>query len=252
MSCKFVLHKKNIFLAFLSESAYLRTLRMNSCDEHLFDAVRAGRVLDVCAAIASGAIVNATDSLKQRPLNVAAAFAHRFDCMIELLLHGADVNACDSTTRMPLHVAVITGSPSAIVALLNAGAAVNAVTKHDDHGITPLEYICYRDVDDVHTAAIVQALVAAGADVNRGASRPWRGTVNTVFVTPLVSSIAMGSEKAVMALMDANANMPSDTDFACLMQYNVVAELARKVQAEKAWRTSARCTWITACLALWC
>lgn len=94
-SSNFVLDVKKKYI--FGFSVGVCELRMNSCDEYLFDAVRAGRVLDVCAAIASGANVNATDSSGQRPLNVAAAFAHRFDCMIELLLHGADVNACDST-----------------------------------------------------------------------------------------------------------------------------------------------------------
>ena len=247
---------------------------MNALEFKLHAAVKHGRKDDARAALQTGASVHATTFFGDTALHVAAQSEHGHTCMADLFLRGACIEARNNANKTPLHVAVMHGPAAAVRTLLHAGADVHvSISKlHSLTYFTPLQYIGYRPDDDVHTRDIVRLLVSAGADVNKsflsrsrhctplqhigylGDGEVSRGRMretdtNVICITALVTSLVMNNATAVHALLDAHADLPSDDD--CLHLSSVTStSLMRAVYDAKAWYTSRRCVWITACLSL--
>ena len=137
-----------------------------AAENELHKAARTGDVAKLNRLIKAGANVNVTDEEGETPL-FGAAYEGHTDAVIALLEAGAYVNAVgvgSFSSATPLHKAANEGHTDAVIALLKAGADVNAT---DEDGNTPLHWAAYFG----HTDAVV-ALLKAGADVNAtGCSR---------------------------------------------------------------------------------
>lgn len=96
---------------------------------------------------------------------------------------------------MPLHLAVRAGQLESVLALLDAGGL--DVDARDSSGLRPLDYAC-----ESSQAAIVEALLAAGADPNTAVAKPQPQPG----VTPLVLSAQLGHASCVRALLKAGAD----------------------------------------------
>ena len=114
-----------------------------------------------------------------------------------LLQRGTDVNAAQGDGMTALHWAAMNDDLRMVEMLVYAGANVKASTRIGAY--TPL-FMASR----VGNAAIVGALLAAGADAN---------AVTTTGTTPLMPAAASGSAAAVAALLDHGAD-PDATESA--------------------------------------
>lgn len=144
----------------------IEACRIGGHDDYVRDILR------VCPHL-----VNATDESGRTPLHMAAANGHM--SVIEVLLetlnaatgasaaaddsqpsssHRVNVNARTSSGSTPLHWAVVNGSPSAVTALLKAGANVSIL---NDAGESALE--CVRYITDPTVAATIENLLIAAA-----------------------------------------------------------------------------------------
>jgi cytohesin len=94
-----------------------------------------------------------------------AAEKNNVKTIIALLKAGADVNAKGKTGDTPLHAAAFGNAAKAIDALIKAGADVNA---RDIFGKTPLECVLYANsyLADKNLAEAITLLLKAGADVD--------------------------------------------------------------------------------------
>jgi uncharacterized protein len=138
---------------------------MNALDANRHSALRAAVVTNNTAlfeiVLQHGADIGVTDVLGQNEL--FGAVLHGHVCMMELLVQrGLSVNAADSSGRTPLTIAVIARQHAAAEWLLQHSVAVNAT---DDSGRTALQTSCASESPD--DAAMVELLLASGADVNR-------------------------------------------------------------------------------------
>ena len=186
-------------------------------------AARSGDVAAIAALINAGADVNARKVISDTfdfedlggdtPLHWAkTANAVRF-----LIRAGADIEARDTNLKTPLHDAARHGYADAAVALVRAGADVNAQGRHDRED-TPLHGAADSDSVDM-----ISLLVKAGAGVNT------RGDNGA---TPLHKvADRFGGADAVAALLRAGANVNAhDADGATPMhlasEEDVIAALA--------------------------
>jgi ankyrin repeat protein len=71
------------------------------------------------------------------------------------------LNVCDTDGSTPLHCATWKGHHDVVVALLKAGANVNAKNQNEHWGTTPLHAAAHAN-----QASIAQLLIDHGADVN--------------------------------------------------------------------------------------
>lgn len=113
----------------------------------------------VCARLLleRGADVNAVDSLDFTPLHRACMVPGKLEFVRLLLAQGARSDAtCNPDREPPLHLAVRCGADEAAVALLEAGAAVNAA---DLQSRAALHWACAKG-----KAELVQGLLQRGAD----------------------------------------------------------------------------------------
>ena len=172
------------------------------------------------ALLDAGASVTATDSRGWQPSHSAANYAIYPDgasALAALLQRGADARAVDADGRTPLHLACNPARgwtlgrlvPKVAEQLLKHGADPRAA---DDKGRTPLHCLAARDVsrgvervddpdgeegDDAEdTEAIVEALKAAGADVN---------AANAEGRTPLMLAAKSRNSAAGAALLQCGA-----------------------------------------------
>ena len=120
----------------------------------LMEALGQGDAVQVKAAIAAGADVNATDRWGDTPMFRASDAA----CAKALVAAGANVDARDNEGNTALISAASASEVSYIDGLIAAGADVNA---HDSGGWTAL-----MNAANHNCAADVKALIAAGADIN--------------------------------------------------------------------------------------
>ena len=150
------------------------------------------------ALIAGKADVNLGDKLAQTPLRAAVNRGH--SAMVTFLLaQGVDVNMADSNGQTPLMCAARLGHVEVLKSLLAAKADINLESKdgrtalsyaagngHLDSVMALLEAKADPNVGKVNlplhcaiaikSAGIVEALLKAGADVNRVCKLTWRGS----------------------------------------------------------------------------
>lgn len=148
--------------------------------ELLLDAVSAGAIAKATALIEEGVSPNARDSVGQTPLFVAARDGQA--AMVTLLAsHGANIDAPTIQGRRPLYWAADGGHLETVRVLLELGAEVDAL---DPYGQTALVQCAHRLANEVlnvpdkerwqreqsdnprRHAAVAEALILAGADVN--------------------------------------------------------------------------------------
>ena len=141
--------------------------------------------------INAGADVNAKDNYGWTPLSCASKNGN-LDVVIALMGAGADVNAKakDDHCIIPLHLASNNGHTDIVTALINIGADINAKTKDKS---TPLHSASIAGRTD-----IVIALINAGADVNSKRNDGW---------TPLHSASYNGLTDVAIALINAGADV---------------------------------------------
>lgn len=146
--------------------------------------------------IAAGADVEASDDWGSTAL-INAASSGKVDAVRHLLAAGADPRAHISDGRTALNLAVRGGKPAILAALLDAGADLQAPQPN----FTPLALACFEG-----TTAMVELLVARGADVNRRIT--YAGYRNA---TPLMYAANAGKVKMVIVLLEGGAD-PSLSD----------------------------------------
>ena len=142
-----------------------------------------------------------TDARGNTPLHLAAL---RGDAAAvdALLARGADANALNDAGATALHYA--TGSAAMVKALLARGATADVVSKD---GLTPLMTAVPRP----ESFAVVQLLVAAGADVNIGRTTKRRGDSS-----PLALAIGGGDRRTIDLLLARGADVNSEDGFSPL------------------------------------
>lgn len=125
-------------------------------------AAKAGRLDEVQALLEAGADVNAVDgdSVWERTPLMAAVKGGHPAVVRHLLAKGADpAREGDATGSSALQEAAYRGRIEIVEALLAAGAAADFDT--DDYGRSPLIWALISD--EANTAAVVEALLKAGA-----------------------------------------------------------------------------------------
>ena len=126
--------------------------------------------------IAQGLDVNAQNVKGRTPLTFAVYGLHPENSSAQmerarrdvgrLLDAGADINLGDADGTTSLHTAAYWGAPEVVDFLLSRGAHANAARRN---GETPLHLIAAMPGDSVTPghAAVIDQLLAAGADINR-------------------------------------------------------------------------------------
>jgi len=138
-------------------------------------------------------------------LHVAASEGELEEVM-KLLSEGLPVDVADPCQRTPLHCAAEEGHTAVVVALLAAGASAKSC---DSSGYTPLHAAVASSAD----AALLRALVAAGADVNaRTTERPdvRSGDEPPPCASALHFAVGLRLPDAVQALLEAGADVDAE------------------------------------------
>ena len=144
-------------------------------------------------AAAVGGLTGRAGLAAPAPAPVAdAARRGDLEAVRDLLRQGADANAAHGDGMSALHWAAERGDAAIAEALVNAGAAVDAVTRIGHY--TPLHVASTGG-----HAAVVERLVEAGADVSAAAS--------TTGAAPLHLAAAAGSPAAIGVLLDHGADV---------------------------------------------
>jgi ankyrin repeat protein/mono/diheme cytochrome c family protein len=141
------------------------------------------------------------DAHGNTPLHLAA-LRNDAGAVDTLLAHGADTNALNSAGASALHYG--TGSESIVKALLARDAAVDVVSKD---GLSPLMTAVARP----DSFAVVQLLIAAGADVNLGRKIGRRGGSS-----PLATAISGGDHRTIKLLIERGADVNASEGLAPL------------------------------------
>ena len=155
-----------------------------------------------CALVLGfGVLVATTSAVQPEPTcetwNTAEFFsAAPVEAVAACLDSGADPMAREAYSgRTPLHMAAMAStSPEVIELLLAAGAQVNARSRSG--GETPLEAALRSEAR--RDAAVIEALLAAGADPNETDINDW---------TPLHQAASMGEEDLIKALIRYGADL---------------------------------------------
>ena len=174
-------------------------------DAELIRAARNGDPKQVAQLLASGANVNARDTVRpnigRTPLHFAAGGYNdqgpglHLEAASVLVAKGADVNAQAEGGYTPLHVASGVGNEAMVAFLLSRGANPNAV----DVRATPLSAAIIQG-----NLSIVKLLLANGADVNAVAGKPGDRPIDLIG-TP--ASWRPDHDAIFFALLDAGADV---------------------------------------------
>jgi ankyrin repeat protein len=169
---------------------------VNARDDHgntaLIVAARGDHVQVLCPLIEAGAEVNAVNRFRSTSLHLAIDSGN-FEAVQRLVDAGADVNAGDQCDRSPLMYAINDDRLDIADYFIRHGADVNHSAEAHDTALS----IAAMGNDRQKSAANVQFLIAAGADVNaRGRNHLW----------PLHSALMCRNVEAAQALLDAGAN----------------------------------------------
>lgn len=180
----------------------------------------------------------------RRPLHYAA-MARSAEGVNALLKGGAEVDACDATGDTPLHIAVCPycRNEAVVKALLAHGADVNL---RNDRGETVLTAAVPSSCSSVkESIPIFEALLAAGAGADAA-------SLQTSLYKVLRKCVGPASATLASMLIRAGASVPVAGSEDASKWYIASVEPAtwKVVQKAMVWPLSARCTWITACLAL--
>jgi ankyrin repeat protein len=165
-----------------------QAVNQNDANRSLFQAINAGNVDAMRAALDAGADPNAEDGLGETRLMVAAR--HRDAEMVRLLLdRGADVNARNIGGSTALTYAA--GGPDAemVRLLLDAGADVNARGCEGGTALLAATRAC--------SPSLMRLLLDRGADVN---------SANCFGETPLICAVWRDLD-AVRLLLDRGADV---------------------------------------------
>ncbi|MBI3149751.1 MAG: ankyrin repeat domain-containing protein [Betaproteobacteria bacterium] len=164
----------------------------------LLEAIDAGDLAAVQAAVKRGADLNAPGPFQRTPLHHAAKTVGA-EVIEWMLAHGANLDARDGDGRAPLHRA---NSVSAEV-FLRHGA--NALAK-DRQGTTALHVAAEED------RSMCRLLISAGVPVN---------VRNGSGLTPLHFSVLQGKQQIVEALVDlgADVNARTESDYSYKWSY---------------------------------
>ena len=184
-----------------------------SVAEALLDAARSGETETASRLLNANADPNSHEYVVgATPLETAALEGH--EELVRLLLnHGADPNACDADGWTALHNAMLGASPNGlgVIRILCTRADVNRKTNADGHAPLHLAHMADPKLDwklvngadgqgrtAYFSPAVVQTLVAAGANVNVRAAD---GS------TPLHAASAAGASSCVLALLHGGADV---------------------------------------------
>jgi uncharacterized protein len=149
------------------------------------------------SVLSHGADIGVADILGQNELFTAAMHGHV--CMMQLLVqHGFSVHTSDTAGHTPLIIAATAGQRAAVEWLLQQGAAIDAAGTSGD---TALHSACGSKscTAAAAAAAVVELLLANGADVNR---------INPeTRVPPLDVAVVNGNLQCAKALVAAGADV---------------------------------------------
>ena len=178
----------------------LRALLLNGVSPHSTDSIgatalhwachgprKAGQIDCLKLLVEHGASVNARDTLGNTPLHFCVMLdggtlpADNAAIMSLLIEAGADVRARTDRGREALHMAARFGAVECTVALLKAGASVNARSNvgpgYAHPGTTPLEFAAADKSNHTNTAPCLHRvwpiLLRAGADLPAEADDPY-------------------------------------------------------------------------------
>ena len=190
---------------------------------------------------------SAFDYPYRRPLHFAA-MACNAEGVDALLKGGAEVDACDATGDTPLHIAVSAPycrNEAVVKALLAHGADVNLRNNRGETVLTAAVPSSCSSSSVKESIPIFEALLAAGAGADTA-------TLQTSLFKVLRKCVGPGSAELASMLIRAGASVPvAGTEVASKWYIASVDPATWKVvQKAMVWPLSARCTWITACLAL--
>jgi ankyrin repeat protein len=189
----------------LAGSLVLMALLMGVCCWGWLKAVRTQRLLAVCsrgtpeqiqAALGLGTKVNVTNLDGQTPLLLAAEANPHPQAIMALIQAGAKVNARQDRNYcyvgIPLFAAICNPNPEILATLIRAGANIH---QRDQNGQVPLTYA----MEAAKNLETIRVLIQAGADVN---------VKDSDGMTPLMCASRYSRDlKRVKILLQADANV---------------------------------------------
>ena len=162
----------------------------------LHAAAAEGDVAAIERLIGEGEKPNIQDSRSRTPL-IVAAFRRQHEAAQALLQHGANPNAHDTDGYDALAIAVVNNDLDMVKIMIEGGADVRAKTGFDNGSAL----ISAAQLGQVE---IVQALIAAKADIDHANARGW---------TALTTAVALGSgDKEHLAIVEALVKAGADGD----------------------------------------
>lgn len=206
--------------------------RNRSGSTALMQAATAGHLPVVEALVASKADVNAGNTEGWSAL-LNAVMQNHVEVTRALLAAGADPDPAPATYgggRTPLMIALSGGQIELAQVLLDAGANVNATTSY---GATPIRFAVWGSTPE--HVRMIQALAAAGADVDAGHASSYRlktgPCVTLVDTAPCVTNLRSAEGTA---LGDIAANRRAGND---AMMRALIASGANVDARQPGWRT---------------
>jgi ankyrin repeat protein len=197
-----VLEHENVEAArMLIENGADLSLKNESGAQPLHIAVYEGLTEAVALLLKAGAPPEAVDTDGDTPLHLAV----RHLPIVELLLAAkAPVNARSKSGATPLYNAVVAGQAAAVTRLLQAGADPKLDAATSTEGNTLVAHVAAQG-----TAEILELLLAAGANPNRGSEGGVAGGPSPL---TLAAGRKKEAEKMVALLLKAGARVITDDE----------------------------------------